>query len=271
MEWPQHNNYRKILQDEFEQRCQRNPSYSLRAFSRDIKLPAPRLSEILRGKQGLSIKAAENIANRIGFSITLKSFFCDLVESEHSRSQLKRKIALARLKKYQHMQLNMLDHDRFKIISEWYHFAILELTYLDELQRKLTPTMIAHYLSIHPKVAEAALKRLVTVGLLEVSTEGQMIAKEDFTGVNKGASFELRKKYHQQILEKALEALSFQRQEDMSLSSITLAFKKENLAEAKAVIKKFRRDFLEKFGHSSESKDSVYNIVVQLFKLTKDL
>lgn len=53
--------YQHYMLSEFEGRKSRNPGYSLRAFARDLGLAAPKLSEILRGKGGLSEASARRL------------------------------------------------------------------------------------------------------------------------------------------------------------------------------------------------------------------
>ena len=57
-----HSTYHDLINEEFEKRKQINSAYSLRAFARDLGISAPRLSQILNKKQGLSLNAAQNLA-----------------------------------------------------------------------------------------------------------------------------------------------------------------------------------------------------------------
>ena len=88
----QTRDYRDLLASEYEERCRRNSHYSLRAFARDLNLGAPRLSDVLNYKSGLSKEASAKIAERLGYNEEEKSFFCTLVESQHARSRAQRKI-----------------------------------------------------------------------------------------------------------------------------------------------------------------------------------
>lgn len=91
-------NYRNILKAEFSKRLKRNQAYSQTSFARDLKISRSLLSEVLKGKHGLSRSAAIKISNNLGFSEVEREKFCDLVDSEHARSSTERKLAAERLK-----------------------------------------------------------------------------------------------------------------------------------------------------------------------------
>lgn len=122
--------YRSILKAELAKRCGANPRYSQRAFARDLDLSPSRLSEILSRRYGLSRVAAQGIAKRIGLAKEECRRFLDLVESEHARSKVAREAAKDRLNS--DSEQSQLQMDAFAIVSDWYHFAILELTCLKD-------------------------------------------------------------------------------------------------------------------------------------------
>jgi plasmid maintenance system antidote protein VapI len=58
--------FQKELARELGQRQQRNPSYSLRAFARDLRTDHATLSQILRGRRVLSARMATLLGRRLG-------------------------------------------------------------------------------------------------------------------------------------------------------------------------------------------------------------
>lgn len=89
--------YRAILRQELRLRKKFNRKYSLRAFARFLGLAPDRLFSVLNGDFGLSLNAAQKLAERLGFSEQQAGYFCDLVESEHARSPSKRALARSRV------------------------------------------------------------------------------------------------------------------------------------------------------------------------------
>ncbi len=59
------DDYRDILKQELSKRQKNNPSYSLRAFGRDIELAPSKLSEIISGKQGMSQASGKKVVEKL--------------------------------------------------------------------------------------------------------------------------------------------------------------------------------------------------------------
>lgn len=90
--------YRHYLQSEFENRRTRNPSYSLRAFARDLEMSPSRLSEAVNGKRGISSEIAAMLVRAIGLDGIDAEIFLLSVEAEHSRSEQRKLAARGKLK-----------------------------------------------------------------------------------------------------------------------------------------------------------------------------
>lgn len=254
--------YRDILREELETRCERNPRYSLRAFSRDLGISSSRLSEVLAGRYGLSREAAQSIGKKLDWNENEIALFCDLVDSEHARAKKKRTEAKQRLQvdanPYQQLTL-----DSFQVISDWYHYAILELTLIRDF--KSDPKWIARRLGISDHIVIAAIDRLKRLDLL-VEEEGKLRATDGFTATPSGIPSDALKKFHRQLLEKALSSIYLQTVEERDLSHLILAIDRNQLKEAKEEIKTFRRSFDAKFG-KAKTKDEVYCLGVTFFRL----
>lgn len=92
-----YTDYRAFLRDELSRRQARNARYSLRSFARDLGLAPPRLSDILRGRYGLSGAAAAELAVKLRMTEREAARLRDLAEAEHGRSRLARENARQRL------------------------------------------------------------------------------------------------------------------------------------------------------------------------------
>jgi len=254
--------YRSVLREELEARCKKNLRYSLRAFSRDLGITSSRLSEVLSGRYGLSRQAAEGIAKKLGWNKAESAVFCDLVDSEHARAKKKKAEAKSRLKakpsNYQQLTL-----DSFQVISDWYHYAILELTSVRDFESD--PKWIARRLGISDHIVTAAIERLKRLDLL-IEKGGTLQASTGFTASPSGIPSDALKKFHRQLLEKALSSIYLQTVEERDISHIVLAVDRNQIKDAQEEIKKFRRSFDSRFGQASK-KDEVYCLGVTFFRL----
>ena len=260
----QARDYRVLLASEYEERCRKNSNYSLRAFARDLGLGAPRLSDILNYKSGLSKEASEKIAEKLGYSEEEKTYLCTLVESQHARSHARRKIAHQELKKIKgNDEFQTLKMDAFRLIADWHHFAILELTYLSTFKSDVE--WIAKTLGIQKIQAELAIERLKKMGMLEAKN-GHLVTKSEFVAAGSGVPSLAIKQFHRKILEKALSALYVQSVGERDYSSTLVAIDEQQLPQAKKWMKEFRRRFCKKLSRSKH-KNKLYCLSVQFFNM----
>jgi uncharacterized protein (TIGR02147 family) len=260
------SDFRSILRHELENRAQHNPNYSLRAFARDLKLSPSRLSEIFSGKQGLSPNAAQKIADCLGYSGEERERFCNLVTSVHARSRKDREVAKVRLKETENDdEIHLLRMDAFKVISDWYHLAILEMISLKWY--KNDTRQLARKLGITEIQAELAIDRLIRLKLLE--RQGDKLVPLKGPGlIPGGVPSESIKKFHSQILDQGKEALVLQGIDEREFQVAIIAVDRSKLREAKEDIEKFRRKFCKRMDESP-NKDGLYCLAVQFFNLER--
>lgn len=262
-----YQDYREILRSELARRMRQNPRYSQGAFARDLALTAGRLSEILHGKQGVSTKVATQISKGLRFSDEERAYFLDLVESQHGRSRLLREAARLRLHRYRRVPFaERMGEDAFRVISDWYHVAILELFRLPEHED--SPAWIAAALSIDEAEAQAAIERLLRLGLLVRGTEGELLlaeANQRFSGSMHAESFQ---KYARQILWRALEAVD--KTELRAMHSYILALPERQMPQLLRILKESSDRLAETLDleQGEKTKDVVYCLALQLFPLS---
>lgn len=262
------NDYRKLIKNKLEESCNSNPLYSLRAFANYLGLDRSSLSAVLKGKQGLSLSKAEQIAKKLNLSAHEKEHFITLVKAKDSRSKQARIEAQKALSKFAtKTELNSLTLDAFKIISDWYHYAILELIKTKSSVNNIN--WISKRLGITRYETENAIERLKRLELIE-EKNGKYIS----TGINltttNGIPSEAIRKFNQQILAKAAEALMLQDVNDRDFSTLTFAISKKHIPQLKSYIKEMRRGLIDKINEleKMEVSDEVYHLSTQFFRLT---
>lgn len=255
--------YRRILVDEFEARQKRNPGYSLRAYARDLDLPASTISEILRGRRGLSPQSGLEIAQLLQLSEEETHWFIRSIEAHHARDSRRRQSAREELKSISARNgLDELSLERFKIIKDWYHFALLELTDTEGFSSDLE--WISKRLNITKKETQEAIRRLIEFGLLERKEDGTLKQTKK-TWVSGGLPSREIRKHHAQILEKAEGALSTVDISARDFSALTMAIPQGKLPEFSKLIHEFRRQVVHMLESYTDPKDRVFVLGVQFF------
>lgn len=256
--------YRDLLLSAFTARRNRNSSYSLRAFSRDLGVSASRISEILNRKRGLSVVNAARIADRLGMDREEKELFILMVEAKHARSSSLKEHAQKKIKALENQkEIFVLQADLFSLVSDWYHNAILEL--LDVEEAKATATWMAKRLGISVLEVESALERLARVGLLE-KRNGKFVATHGFSSSYSNVPSKAFRMHHEQILEKAKQAVWSQEVGERALLATTVAVDSKDLKAVEEKMRKFSRTLTADLKRRPK-KNRVYCLSMQFFGL----
>lgn len=257
--------FSSILQSELESRLLRNSAYSMRAYARDLGLSPSSLSKLLKKKIGLSVKKARQISKKLNFSEEHTEFFCTLVEANCSRHIEVQKLATIKLRKFDSYS-NILPVDSFKLISEWYHLAILELFSIKGFKEDIE--WIAQKLGIASVEANDALERLKRLELLKV-IEGKLKPVSDFIIVKSAVPESAGQNFHSQLLRKAAQAVYEQDKDKRNVSNVILKARSSDIPLLDMRIKDFRRE-LSYLIEEGEGHDTVYNLGIHLVRLDQD-
>jgi transcriptional regulator with XRE-family HTH domain len=112
--------FRLFLQSELARRCARNPQYSLRAFALHLGVDHSTLSQWLRGRRPIMRRSIEILGSALGLTPAAVANYEEHSGREHDDSPFGTGA--------------LLSGDTVSLIAEWYHFAILELTRLQEFR-----------------------------------------------------------------------------------------------------------------------------------------
>jgi plasmid maintenance system antidote protein VapI len=245
--------YRVWLMDQFVQRRTRNPSYSLRAFARDLGVSPTSLSEVIAKKRDLSKKNILKISDRLALSPKLTNAL----------------LAQAGLKpdeRFEREEFFQLSEDTFNVVSDWYYFAIIDLCKLQS--QVLDLQTIAKRLGLSKLETKNAMTRLKRLKLLE-EKDGVLIATANNLSTTRDVpSFAIRK-YHKQNLQLAEKSIEMDPIELREFSSITIPTDLERLQEAKDMIMDFKRK-MARFLETNKSTE-VYTLAIQLFPVSRSM
>lgn len=259
-------NSRHYLQFEFEARKKRRPHYSLRAFARDLELSPSALSEYLNGKLTFSEERVLHICKKIQLKANQVEHWIDLIRMESSSSKADREVASAKVRARATQEKGSIALELFKVISDWYHFALLELIDIDEKYQDHKTA--AKALGIDAKTVQVAWDSLIQVGLAE-KTDGIYKASTLATFAGEDVPSEGLRNYHAGLISKALIAQEEQPIEKKEFVSIVFSYRSEDLKAIKDELYKFQVDLTNKYAQK-KNKDSVYCLSTQLFNLVNE-
>jgi transcriptional regulator with XRE-family HTH domain len=242
--------FRLFLQSELARRCARNPQYSLRAFALHLGVDHSTLSQWLRGRRPIARRSIETLGGALGVTPAALAAYV-----EHSGREPDPPFADAAL----------LSGDTVSLIAEWYHFAILELTRLEEFRPD--SRWIARVLDISVDEVNMALQRLIRLDLLEMASPERWLDKSGDTSVGIDMLPEgTLERLHQHAHERSVTAVRGVPVTLRDHSSITMAVSSKALPRAFELAARFRQQLVELL--QDGTADDVYQIEIAMFPVT---
>ena len=131
--------YIKVLENELLHRKKKNPSYSMRAFSKALGVNSGVLSLVLNSKRTPSLKFGEKIVEKLSVDVEQRQRFIDSIVLAQKKRTLQR--VPPAIKKYKvnandlgKLKFKELQNDYYHSVSEWYCFTIFEMTKLKDFK-----------------------------------------------------------------------------------------------------------------------------------------
>ncbi len=256
-----------FLRRELDRRLGGNPRYSMRAFARHLGMSPGELSEVLREKRPISARACQKVARALDLSpAEFKHLLVLATTTGHSGQRaneavpLKSALATA--------QIHRLNEDRFRLVSDWWCLAILNLLDLDDI--KWTSVDIAERFGISTLQAQSAMDRLERLSLVKRQFGDRAVPTNDFVEHLSEVSSEAIRRYHRSLLEKAIEALDTHDREQRDVTGIGFAIDRRELKAIAHEISEFQDQLIAKYGRKRRGRkfDSVYQFEAALFRLS---
>lgn len=237
----------------------KNPTYSLRAFARKLKISPSSLSEIISGKRRIS----EKVLGRICTTLELTPHETQQLEYEIKT----RKWVVSSKSTFESPERRILDlssTEEHTVVSDWIHYSITCL--LETMGTPRDPAGIAKRLRVSKARVQASLERLHAKGLIRINKDGeyecidQVITTPDLLN---SSSLLAR---HRSNLKAAKHALDRAPPEFCDFAFGTMAFDPEQIP----VVRKMVRQFLNQLIEFSDShpKREVFEVSIQLFPRT---
>jgi uncharacterized protein (TIGR02147 family) len=256
--------YAKIINDSIAARRVKNPSYSMRAFSRESGISSAFLSQCLQGKRSPSEDMAHRIASALKFDAEKRAIFINSVRCSKARTSIAIKSIRSEVRQtIKGRQFRSIATDGLDTTEHWLGPALLELLNLNESERDLH--WICKKLGKTTPEIESVLRKLLRQKLIHVQNGVYSRVEEPLT--TPFISSESIRRYHASILDKARESIQSQKIGERDLSTITIATSPELIQQAALRIQNFRREMME-FLESGE-KNCIYALNINLFRLDK--
>jgi len=132
-----YQDYVLFLNNDFIERSTKNPSYSLRAYARDLSLSVGYLSKILKRKQHLALSRGEKILNTLGYTGSELEYGKHLLIYNTSKSDYEKEQSFAYICKYHPFSILKPDASKDLVLHSINHFLVFSLIKMFSTSREL--------------------------------------------------------------------------------------------------------------------------------------
>jgi len=258
-----------FIRTRYLEKKKKNPLYSMPAFARDLGISKSYLSRLFNRERPLTLNQTIQMAVVLDLTPTETDLLISAVALESNQnskvSNVLRKRAADKMRSAK--ALALLEVEQFKMMNNWYHLAILNLTRVRNF--KSDATWIAKRLGLSKLETEDAIDRLIYLGLLKKENR-RLVRTKARVFVDNKIPEQAMTRYFEQTLDKAKEELkdSSQRSFDNRfIAGITLPVDSEKFRKIKKRLMEIQMELTEPM--VSQTPTEVYQINFQFFPLTK--
>lgn len=224
----------------------KNPRYSLRAYSKKIGVGFGSLSDLLNKKRSPSIKLAKKILEKVKLEKNIHNKITSMIESEINKT------------------VTLLPAEAKKVIENWHYFAVLNLLELDFSPKN--SEAISLRLNLPQGQVERCINELIKWGFVKKINNSFAVNTNSWVTTDDIPSQSIRKA-HSQGLGLAQRALKQLPIELRDITSLVFPGNSKQMNKAKIEIRKSlqRVHKIMTFGEL----DTVYKLNSQLFPLDR--
>lgn len=255
------------LKECFLELNRRNPKFSLRAFAQKLGITPSGLSQIFSGKKRVSYERAHEFASRLHLSDADSEYFLLLVQADSTKKPALKSQLLERIgdRFPERLPQHNLSLDQFKLISEWYGIALLEI--VSTFGRRWDAGRIADYLGIHKTEAESMLARLERLELIEVTPKGYRRVAERLH-VSSNVPSDTIRAFYKNTLPKVQESIETQTPDEKIIGAEIFAFDPGQMDKAREITREYFQKMIQ-LASQGKNRTEVYQAFVNFYRMRK--
>lgn len=229
----------------FNQRKQNNPSYSIRAFARDLEVDQSLLSKFLRKKTEFNWKTMEQCLEKLAASDEVFRYF-QTVKHNFTSDFLE------------------LEESAISVLGGWKYWAVIEFFKIDSAP---TYEKVAQRFGIELSEVEDIISTLIELEFIDYKDGHYQILKPNNSWLNNTKTTQARKKFQKSVTELSLRSIDDVPFELRHHCSLTVSIDKNRIPEFKQKLDALLVEF-GKFTHKNDEINEVYQLNLGFFPLT---
>lgn len=265
--------YRAFLNAHFEDRKRANGGFSFGVWARLLGLKnSTSLLKILNGSRNAGPAVQEQLSQYFKFDERERAYFADLVQLSKVKSNSPLHGTLVERLSVRHTasRFLLLTGDQFAVMSDWWCYAIRQLTKLKSFESDARAISRRLRYSVTPKQVTNAVDRMVDLDMLEGELGGELKLVNEQVRTTEDVSNEAIKRFHEASFENCKQAVREVPIELRELGAAVFAFDQKDMPEAKKFLRSMFDQFEARFG-TSPAPDQIYQLQIAFIPLTKEL
>jgi uncharacterized protein (TIGR02147 family) len=263
--------YRKLLQDLYDDKKRREPELSYRFLARNVGFnSAGFFTNILRGKRGISTDIINKFADFFKLKIKERQYFELLVHANQSKNQTQKKYYLDKALLLKKIKFNIKDVDSHVFYNKWYYTAIREI--LDFLPFKGDDYRIlarSLFPPITPKEAKNTVELLEKLNFIKKGKDGVYRQTEAFITSGREITSAALAEFHMATADLAKTAVDKCPSERRNISTLTLGLSDNGYQTVVKKLREFRQELMQ-VARNDKDKEWVYHLNFHVFPMTKN-
>ena len=255
------------LKDSLQEKQTRNAKFSLRSWARDLGInEATILSQILNGKRAIPLHYISKFTKGLRLKNKEAEYLEAIIEAHEAKTSGQKVLWSRKAQKisfeasYQAQKL-----EDFRLFENPLHMIILSLIQIKgfkEDPKWIQSNLFQKYSLL--KIKES-LDLLYSQGLIIKNEAGHVSRTSAHVSSTHGVASLWIKKFHDQSLKEAAEAIYAQSLDDREYASYVFCMKTTDLPEIKNKIRDFTTELLAQYTAGTGEGDSVYQMNLNLF------
>lgn len=229
----------------FLQRQKSNPSYSIRAYARDLGVDQSLLSKFLRKKAEFNWKTVEQCLHRLSAPEEVFEYFKTLRHNFTSDFQL-------------------LEESAMNILGGWKYWAVIEFF---KINPSPTYEIIAQRFGLDTTEAEDIVLTLIKLEFIEFQDGLYKILKPNNSWLNNTKTTQARRKLQRKFFELSLKSIDNVSVDLRHHCSLTVALDSGRIPEFKEKLNSLLIEF-SKYSQKNSEINEVYQLTLGFFPLT---
>lgn len=263
----QYSDYRRFLDDWYQDKKKKNPSVSYRMIARQVGYKSPGyLQMVISGKIGMSIAMGLKFASLMKLKKRETDYFECLILFGEAKTHEEKTAHFQKMLSFKETSIYTMDKNQLQYFEAWYHSAIRALLEFfpfkneyAELARLLVPPVSA-------AEVQSSINLLKELGMVKEDVEGYLHPANALVSTGYEASGFFVNSYLINSLRLAEKALERFPRSERNCSALTLGISEQGFQKIQQELRDFRKRVMQIA--ADDTSERIYQLGFQLFPLS---